>query len=382
MTDDFKFVLEQKYHPIKHHIIDNQLRDMLLDDLQYILSRNGIQITTFDLPNRSIEYNNCYNNRLIEEETSYDIDKLEEEANILYQQLNTEQKNAFNSIVESVLQNKPGFYFVSGYGGTGKTFLWNTIVSYLRARKKIVLAVASSGVASLLLPNGRTAHSRFKIPLDIDETSICDIKRGTILAELLIETSLVIWDEAIMTNKQCFEALDRSLRDIMSQTNNKANTIPFGGKVVVLGGYLRQILPIIEYGTRSQIVNATIIKSYLWKDVKVIKLTENMRLQNKCLSKEQQEELKKFTDWLLNLGDGKLIATKHDNDEEPTWIRIPNDLLLVTDGPKIHALVDNIYPNFKENYLNPSYLKEGYVVVVVVVVVFLSKRKSDIKSNQ
>jgi len=136
MTDDFKFVLEQKYHPIKHHITDNQLRDMLLDDLQYILSRNGIQITTFDLPNRSIEYNNRYNNRLIEEETSYDIDKLEEEANILYQQLNTEQKNAFNIIVESVLQNKPGFYFVSGYGGTGKTFLCNTIVSYLKARKK------------------------------------------------------------------------------------------------------------------------------------------------------------------------------------------------------------------------------------------------------
>ena len=121
----------------------------------------------------------------------------------------------------------------------------------LKLEKKIVLAVASSGVASLLLPNGRTAHSRFKIPLDIDETSICDIKRGTILAELLIETSLVIWDEAIMTNKQCFEALDRSLRDIMSQTNNKANTKPFGGKVVVLGGDLRQILPVKEYGTRS-----------------------------------------------------------------------------------------------------------------------------------
>ncbi|RCV06619.1 hypothetical protein SETIT_1G177200v2 [Setaria italica] len=171
-VDNFEHELEHKYHPIKHHITDNQVRDMLLDDLQYILFRNGVQITTFDLPNRSIEYNSRYNNHLIEEETSYDIDQLEEEANILYRQLNTKQKVAFNTIVESVLQNKPGFYFASGYGGTGKTFLWNTIVSYLRARKKIVLAVASSRVASLLLPNGRTAHSKFKIPLDIDETSI------------------------------------------------------------------------------------------------------------------------------------------------------------------------------------------------------------------
>jgi hypothetical protein len=80
-----------------------------------------------------------------------------------------------------------------------------------------VLIVASSGVASLLLPNGRTTHSRFRIPIDIDELSICDIKRGTQLANLIISTDLIIWDEALMTNRQCFEALDRSLRDIVSE---------------------------------------------------------------------------------------------------------------------------------------------------------------------
>ena len=104
------------------------------------------------------------------------------------------------------------------------------------SKKKIVLTVASSGVASLLLPNGRTAHSRFKIPIDLDDNSICDIKRGTKLAKLLVETSLIIWDEALMTNKQCFEALDKSLRDIMSETVKEASDIPFGGKVIVLGG--------------------------------------------------------------------------------------------------------------------------------------------------
>jgi len=132
---------------------------------------------------------------------NYDIQYLEEESNKLYSQLNKRQKEAFHEIVDSVLNNRPQFYFVSGHGGTGKTFLWNTIVSYIRAKKKIVLTVASSGVASLLLPNGRTAHSRFRIPIDIDEMSICDIKRGTKLAKLLIETSLIIWDEALMTNK-------------------------------------------------------------------------------------------------------------------------------------------------------------------------------------
>jgi hypothetical protein len=79
-------------------------------------------------------------------------------------------------------------------------FLYNTIVSYLRGRGKIVLTIASSSVASLLLPNGHTTHSQFHIPIGIDELSICDVKRGTKLTELFIETNLIIWDEAIMTN--------------------------------------------------------------------------------------------------------------------------------------------------------------------------------------
>jgi len=102
----------------------------------------------------------------------------------------------------------------------------------------------------LLLPNGRTAHSRFRIPIDIDELSICDIKHGTKIAELLTQTDLIIWDEALMTNRQCFEALDRSLRDILSEKDTKALDIPFGGKVVVLGGDPKQVLPVIENASK------------------------------------------------------------------------------------------------------------------------------------
>ena len=41
----------------------------------------------------------------------------------------------------------------------------------VRAAGEVVIAVASSGLAALLLPDGRTAHSRFKIPLSLTETS-------------------------------------------------------------------------------------------------------------------------------------------------------------------------------------------------------------------
>ena len=50
-------------------------------------------------------------------------------------------------------------------GGTGKTFLLNTILSYVRQSGEIALATASSGIAATLLKLGRTAHSRFRLPI-------------------------------------------------------------------------------------------------------------------------------------------------------------------------------------------------------------------------
>nr|GEU45844.1 DNA helicase [Tanacetum cinerariifolium] len=79
--------------------------------------------------------------------------------------------------------------FFYGHGGTGKTFLWKTIVSSLRSEGKIVLAVAFSGISSLLLPAGRTAHSRFKLPLELTDESFFrakkKIKKGAEKEELI-----------------------------------------------------------------------------------------------------------------------------------------------------------------------------------------------------
>lgn len=58
-------------------------------------------------------------------------------------------------------------------------------------------------------------------------------------------------------NKFCFEALDRTLQDIMASQNKDNATKPFGGKVV-LGGDFRQILPVIRKGSRQDIVGSAI----------------------------------------------------------------------------------------------------------------------------
>jgi ATP-dependent DNA helicase PIF1 len=54
--------------------------------------------------------------------------------------------------MSSVTMQKGGVFFLHGYGGTGKTFMWRTLAASLRSRCQIVLTVATSGIASLLLP--------------------------------------------------------------------------------------------------------------------------------------------------------------------------------------------------------------------------------------
>lgn len=135
-----------------------------------------------------------------------------------------------------------------------------------------MITVASSGIASLLLEGGRTAHSMFAIPLDVLETSICGFTKQSLQAELLREAKLIIWDEVPMQHRYCVEAVDRTLRDIRDSPK------PFGGTTVVLGGDFRQILPVVPKGVREEIVSASLRRSHLWDDICVLTLNMNMRL--------------------------------------------------------------------------------------------------------
>ena len=74
--------------------------------------------------------------------------------------------------------------------------MWKSLCSDLRAKGDIVHLVASSGIASLLLPRRWTAHSRFDIPLNADEDSICsNLRSDHDVAGLIKRTKLIIRDE-------------------------------------------------------------------------------------------------------------------------------------------------------------------------------------------
>lgn len=95
--------------------------------------------------------------------------------------LNENQKEIYTEIMQKLDQNKAGIYFIDAPGGTGKTFLINVILAEVRIKNNIALAVASSGIASTLMDGGRTAHSMFKIPLNIQQIDnpTCNITRNS-----------------------------------------------------------------------------------------------------------------------------------------------------------------------------------------------------------
>jgi hypothetical protein len=98
-------------------------------------------------------------------------------------QLNPEQRVVYDNVM-AVVDCRA--FFVDGLGNTGKTFLYSCLLSTVRAQGWVAIAVASSGIAALLLDGGRTAHSHFKIPVQgLNNTSTCYISRDSELVALL-----------------------------------------------------------------------------------------------------------------------------------------------------------------------------------------------------
>ena len=277
-------------------------------------------------------------NFLLQEQLDYDQDHLM--AKVLYglEKFNDEQRAVYDAVMQSYDQNLGNLFFVHSAGGGGKTFVCNTIAAAVRfgahENRKVALCVASSGIASLLLDGGRTAHSRFKIPIPVHENSFCSIKKDSVLSHVLKQTGIIIWDEVPMQHKFAVEALDRTLRDVLDIDK------PFGGITVLFGGDFRQTLPVVPRGSRHQILNASLRNSRLWRHVKMFFLKKNMRL-------DQTPESELFAQYLLKVGAGK------NSNPDGTVTLYPE----MRCGDTVDSLIDAIYPGIVQGEKPDDYFK-------------------------
>ena len=158
-------------------------------------------------------------NSLLQAE-QYDIDKI---ATLVDKQrviFNPEQATAFDAILESITNNQSYLFFIDTTGGCGKTFLCNTIATEIRRREQVVLCIASSRIAVLLLNSERTFYSYFKIPISIHKNSVAGLKQNSYMFSVIQKTRVIIWDEVPMQYKYDIDTVDQCLRDLLKVCNN------------------------------------------------------------------------------------------------------------------------------------------------------------------
>ena len=63
-----------------------------------------------------------------------------------------------------------------------------------------------------LIDGGRTAHSAFKLPLNLNnsESALCNISKQSGMAQVIREANVIVRDECTMAHKGGIEALNRT----------------------------------------------------------------------------------------------------------------------------------------------------------------------------
>ncbi|XP_057340808.1 uncharacterized protein LOC130677904 isoform X2 [Microplitis mediator] len=345
MTDDILYRHRTRCNDLTISFSDAMYNEALIaiEDLCIAIANLPISHFGMSSPNRSAsDLLNTDMNR----ELQYDTVQM---ANIVSRNvplLNDKQKIIYDRIMLAVSAGQGRFFFLDAPGGTGKTFLISLLLAEIRSKNGIALAVASSGIAATLLDGGRTAHSAFKLPLNIQNNpdAVCNIKKQSSMATVLKQCKIIIWDECTMAHKHSLEALDRTLKDI------KNNDKLFGGTLLLLSGDFRQTLPVIPRSTYADEINACLKSSQLWRNVEKVQLTVNMRVQML-----QDPSAETFSKQLLDIGDGKVAV--HENTG---CIKLQTDFCTIIDSQ--NSLIDHIFPDVHTQYANHKWLAERAIL--------------------
>ncbi|CAN6701616.1 unnamed protein product [Malus baccata var. baccata] len=230
----------------------------LLRKLNILLVQFNKSINEFDLPQMTRGNESSLGmTRCIEDEISIGIPQQDLDA---IERLNDDQRSAFNIIMGAVQRSENATFFVDGPGETRKTYLYCALLASLR----------------------RTTHSKFKIPLSLDASSMCSIGKQSDLAKLIQKAKAIIWDEATI-------------------------------RIVMHLKHSIELLPVIRKGTKSELIQASVVKASFWSQVKILKLKQNMRSIND----------REFSKILLRVGDENEDVIMDDMVKLPECMVIP-----------------------------------------------------------
>jgi hypothetical protein len=298
----------------------NIATNKLLQELQRLLRLEGSSLETFGFPLPS-----DMNTELELERLRYAVAEQAELLQSLHDREpnNAGQQLAYDAIVGTIDQfvmsertprrpeHSSECIFLSGVGGTGKTALFRKLHAYCRSKGQLIQICAATTLAALLFKDGSTAHALFKYPVvdDLDNIDAefipeCQLD-GTERLELLLQCTVIFWDEFVSNHRDLFEAVWRKLN-------------AFNKRVVfVCAGDFHQILPVVKRGLKGDVIDATISSSPLWERFHVLHLTENMRLsglrraltaESTAFDRQHCEEQERYASFLLDLSSNNQLS--------------------------------------------------------------------------
>lgn len=169
--------------------------------------------------------------------------------------------------------------FLTGQAGSGKTFLLNKYISYLKKNDVNVGVTASTGIAATHM-DGVTIHSwsGLGIKEKLTDSDIKKLFKRLYLRKRLLFTNVLIIDEISMLHAFQFDLLSRICQAF------KENLRPFGGMQVICSGDFFQ-LPPVQKNRRDEVKFVT--ESEIWRsmNMKVCYLQEQHRHVDLRLSK-------------------------------------------------------------------------------------------------
>jgi hypothetical protein len=201
--------------------------------------------------------------------------------------------------------------FLTGSGGTGKSTLLEKIAALVRSEGQICKISAATALAASIYSDATTFHALAGIPV-IEE---CDRELEYVLKlnlsenkiNLLLATKVFIIDEAFFLHRECLEAFHscEKLRGLR-------------GKIILLAGDRKQLIPVVENGTKADQLSVCLSSSEIWKLVgsRIFELKENMRLSktNNMSSTELQSQLN-YASMLEDIGSNTSENTEAFTDD-------------------------------------------------------------------
>lgn len=198
--------------------------------------------------------------------------------------------------------------FLTGSAGSGKTFLLNKYINYLKSQNIPVAVTASTGIAATHM-NGLTIHSWSGIGIhkELNDYDLDNLLSKEYLSKRIKNTSVLIIDEISMLESKQLDMIDLICRKV------RLNEQPFGGIQVIVSGDFFQLPPVVKSVENKNGPNELFIQKDTYKNIVInSRAWGKLRLAICYLSEQYRQDDDKFIE-ILNLIRDNKIKDEHLN---------------------------------------------------------------------